>query len=121
MSILISIRSNVRGEDARLCRLQMSSESGALLFREYLGEANDLARMPRFYNTATSNCTTLVFDMVRVIHPGLPLDYRGALQRKQPHRVRSTSDRLINPWPRRRLLRLCCCCVASNRHRSTRA
>jgi hypothetical protein len=27
-----------------------------------------------FYNTLTSNCTTPVFEMVRVIHPGLPLD-----------------------------------------------
>ena len=34
---------------------------------------------PRFYNTLTSNCTTLVFDMVRVIHPGLPLDPRVVL------------------------------------------
>jgi Domain of unknown function (DUF4105) len=76
---VVRVRSNVRGEDVRLYRLQMSSENGALLFREYLEEANDLARMPRFYNTATSNCTTLVFDMVRVIHPGLPLDYRVAM------------------------------------------
>jgi hypothetical protein len=35
--------------------------------------------VPRFYNTATSNCTTLVFDLVRVVHPGLPLDYRVVL------------------------------------------
>jgi hypothetical protein len=42
-------------------------------------EANDLARTPRFYNTMTSNCTTLVFDMVRVIHPGLPLRARVIL------------------------------------------
>jgi len=24
----------------------------------------------------TSNCTTLVFDMVKIVHPGLPLDAR---------------------------------------------
>ena len=39
-------------------------------------EVNDLARAPRFYTTLTSNCTNLVFDMVRVIHPGLPMDAR---------------------------------------------
>ena len=39
-------------------------------------EANDLARTPRFYNTLTANCTNLVFGMVRVIHPGLPMDAR---------------------------------------------
>jgi hypothetical protein len=57
----------------------MTPENARLLFREYLEQANDLARAPRFYNTATSNCTTLVFDMVRMIHPGLPLDYRVIL------------------------------------------
>lgn len=30
----------------------------------------------RFYNTLTSNCTTLMFDMVGIIHPGLPMDLR---------------------------------------------
>ena len=39
-------------------------------------EANSLARAPRFYNTLTANCTNLVFDMVRVIHPGVPMDAR---------------------------------------------
>jgi hypothetical protein len=76
---VIRVRSNVRGEDVRLYRLRMTPENARLLFREYLEQANDLARAPRFYNTATSNCTTLVFDMVRVIHPGLPLDYRVIL------------------------------------------
>jgi len=76
---VVRIRSNIRGEDVRLYRLRMSPVDAGLLFREYLEQANDLARTPRFYNTATSNCTTLVFDMVRVIHPGLPLDYRVIL------------------------------------------
>jgi hypothetical protein len=76
---VVRVRSNIRGEDVRVYRLRMSPENGRLLFREYLEEANDLARMPRFYNTATSNCTTLVFDLVRVVHPGLPLDYRVVL------------------------------------------
>jgi hypothetical protein len=57
----------------------MTRENARRLLREYLDEANDLARTPRFYNTLTSNCTTLVFDMVRVIHPGLPLDARVIL------------------------------------------
>jgi hypothetical protein len=76
---IIRVRSNIRGEDVRLYRLRMSPDSARRLFHEYLEEANDLARRPRFYNTATSNCTTLVFDMVRAVHPGLPLDYRVVL------------------------------------------
>jgi hypothetical protein len=39
-------------------------------------DVNDLARTPRWYNTATGNCTTLVFGMVHTLRPGLPLDYR---------------------------------------------
>jgi hypothetical protein len=76
---VVRVRSNVRGEDVRIFRLRMTPESARRLLREYLEEANDLARTPRFYNTLTSNCTTLVFEMVRVIHPGLPLDARVIL------------------------------------------
>jgi hypothetical protein len=73
---VVRVRSNVRGEDVRLYRLNLAPSQAARLLRVYLDEANTLARTPRFYNTLTSNCTTLVFDMVRSIHPGLPLDAR---------------------------------------------
>jgi hypothetical protein len=49
------------------------SRQGFLVLTE---EANELARTPRFYNTLTANRTHLVFDMVRVIHPGVPMDAR---------------------------------------------
>jgi hypothetical protein len=73
---VVRLRSNVRGEDVRIYRLRMRPTNAQRLLHTYLDEANDLARRPRFYNTLTSNCTTLVFDMARVIHPGLPLDSR---------------------------------------------
>ena len=76
---VVRLRSNIRGEDVRIYRLRMTPGNAQRLLREYLEEANDLARTPRFYNTLTSNCTTLVFDMVRVIHPGLPLRARVIL------------------------------------------
>ena len=76
---VVRVRSNVRGEDVRLYRMRMTPEDARRLFLEYLDTANDLARQPRFYNTLTANCTSLVFDMVRVIHPGLPLDIRVVL------------------------------------------
>ena len=38
--------------------------------------ARRVARTPRWYNTLTGNCTTLVFGMIRLIRPGLHLDYR---------------------------------------------
>ena len=70
------MRSNVRGEDVRIYRLRMTPANARVLLREYVDEINDLAGTPRFYNTLTANCTNLVFDMVRVIHPGLPIDAR---------------------------------------------
>jgi hypothetical protein len=72
----VRVRSNVRGEDVRIYRLRMTSKNAQVLLREYVEELNELARTPRFYNTLTANCTSLVFDMVRVIHPGLPMDAR---------------------------------------------
>jgi hypothetical protein len=76
---VVRVRSNVRHEDVRLYRLRVTPRDAQRLLLVYLGEANDLAREPRFYNTLTSNCTTLVFDIARVIHPGLPMDVRVIL------------------------------------------
>jgi hypothetical protein len=73
---VVRVRSNVRSEDVRIYRLRMTPENARVLLREYAEEANNLARTPRFYNTLTANCTNLVFDMVRVIHPGAPMDAR---------------------------------------------
>ena len=76
---VVRVRSNVRAEDVRIYRLRVPPADAQMLLREYMAAANDLARTPRFYNTLTANCTNLVFDMVRVIHPGLPLDARVVL------------------------------------------
>lgn len=76
---VVRVRSNVRHEDVRLYRLRVTPGDAQRLLLVYLREANDLAREPQFYNTLTSNCTTLVFDIARVIHPGLPMDVRVIL------------------------------------------
>ena len=47
------------------------------LFIEYLDKADELQAEAKWYNTLTSNCTTLVFDMIQAINPQrLPKDYR---------------------------------------------
>jgi hypothetical protein len=46
------------------------------LFLGYIDEANTLVRTPRFYNTITVNCTTLVYQMMQRIVGYLPLSYR---------------------------------------------
>jgi hypothetical protein len=73
---VVGVRTNVRGEDVRIYRLRVSPPQARALLLEYIAEANDLARAPRFYNSLTTNCTTQVFRMVRTVQPGLPLDYR---------------------------------------------
>jgi len=84
---VVRLRSNIRGEDVRIYRLRMAPTNAQRLLGEYLEEANDLASTPRFYNTLTSNCTTLIFEMVREIHPLLPLDARILLAGYLPNYV----------------------------------
>jgi hypothetical protein len=84
---VVRLRSNVRGEDVRMYRLRMTPENTRLLLREYVNELNKLARKPRFYNTLTANCTTVVFDMVQVVHPGLSMDPRILLSGYLPNYV----------------------------------
>jgi hypothetical protein len=76
---VVGVRTNVRGEDVRIYRLRVTPAEARALLLEYVTEANDLARTPRFYNSLTTNCTTQIFRMVRVLRPGVPLDYRMLL------------------------------------------
>jgi hypothetical protein len=73
---IVRTRSNVRGEEVYLYRVAMPPGNLRSLFEAYLREAEQLQREPRFYNTLFSNCTTIVYDMVKRIVPGLPWDRR---------------------------------------------
>lgn len=73
---LIRTRSNARGEQVYLYRLQATPEQLRAVLREYLRRAEQLRAEPAFYNTLTSNCTTILFELARHIDPDLPLDYR---------------------------------------------
>jgi hypothetical protein len=84
---VVHVRTNVRGEDAYLYRVGLSKAAMLLLFLAYVQEANSLASQPRFYQTLTANCTTLVFTMMQSIVDGLPLDYRLLLSGYLPSYV----------------------------------
>ena len=73
---IIRTRSNARHEDVYLYRLTMNPEQLRTLFLGYLEAAETLRTEPDFYNSLTSNCTTIVFDLARQIAPEIPLDYR---------------------------------------------
>jgi hypothetical protein len=84
---VIRVRTNVRGEDDYLYRVQMPVSAIRELFLGYIHEANDLVRTPRFYNTITVNCTTLVYEMMKHIVGHLPLNYRLLLSGYLPEYV----------------------------------
>ncbi|MBG7621454.1 DUF4105 domain-containing protein [Herbaspirillum sp. AP02] len=73
---IVRTRTNARGEDVYLYRLQLRPDQLRKVFLGYLERAAQLRAKPRFYNTLTSNCTTIVFELARRLSPSLPLDYR---------------------------------------------
>jgi len=73
---VVRVRTNVRGEDDYLYHIRMPAEHMRSLFLAYVNEANTLFNTPRWYNTITVNCTTLVYHMMNRIVGTLPLDYR---------------------------------------------
>lgn len=74
---IVYTRSNIRGEQVYFFPVRLPKAESQALFEEYLSKSADLAKHPKWYNTLTSNCTTLVFDMVQAISAQkLPTDYR---------------------------------------------
>ena len=74
---IIATRTNARGEDVYLYRVEaLRGQALRQLFVAYLEQAQALDQEPAFYNTLTSNCTTIVWQLARQISPALPLDWR---------------------------------------------
>ena len=74
---LVYTRSHVRGEQVYLFPIDIPHAMQKQLLLQYLAKADQLAKQPQWYNTLTSNCTTLVFDMAQLASGHqLPLDYR---------------------------------------------
>jgi hypothetical protein len=72
----VRLRSNVRGEDVRLYRLNTPPDQARALLQEYVVESTALAEQPKFYNSITANCATVVFKLVRAAGSTLPFDWR---------------------------------------------
>ena len=73
---VVGTRSNVRGEDVQLYRLNTTSEKARALLLQYVEASNTLAVQPKWYNSLTTNCTTVVLSMIRTIVDEVPLDWR---------------------------------------------
>lgn len=73
---LIGLRTNVRGEDVHLYRLKVEPDHIRAFLAGYVEDANALAAKPQFYNSITTNCTTAIVRILRLIGASIPTDWR---------------------------------------------
>jgi hypothetical protein len=57
---VVRLRSNYRGEDVYVYRLDAPPEGARLLLLAYLNAVNQLKDQPQWYNALTDNCTTTI-------------------------------------------------------------
>ncbi len=72
----VRLRANLRGEDVRLYRLHTPPEQARVLLTQYVLQATELAEQPKFYNSITANCATVVFKIMRAAGGMFPFDWR---------------------------------------------
>lgn len=94
----VRVRTNVRGERAHIYRVTMPEAAMRDLFLAYVAEANQLAGQARFYHTVTANCTIIVYNMMRRIVDGLPLDHRLFLSARLPSYVKDVGGLVDQPF-----------------------
>ena len=73
---IVRVRTAVRGETVSICQSACRPRRCARCSCPMWTFANALRAEPRFYHTVSANCTTIIYQMVRAIVPGLPVDYR---------------------------------------------
>lgn len=73
---VVGVRTNVRGEDVQLYRMNTAPAQARLLLEEYVIDANALAAKPEFFNSLTSNCTTTIIRLMRAAGANVPFDWR---------------------------------------------
>lgn len=87
---VIRLRTNYRAdppEDVYLYRLAAPIENGRRIFLEYLRDINALREHPRFYNTLTTNCTTMILANAAVNPGHLPYSWKVLLSGYAPEYV----------------------------------
>jgi hypothetical protein len=79
---VIRVRTNYRKsppEDVYLFRVIGPIENGRRIFLDYMRDINRLREHPRFYNTLTTNCTTMILAHAAVNPGHLPLSWKVLL------------------------------------------
>jgi hypothetical protein len=84
---VIRVRTNYRNdppEDVYLFRLTAPIENGRRVFLDYVRDINELREHPRFYNTLTTNCTTMILAH-SAVNPGhIPYSWKVLLSGYAP-------------------------------------
>lgn len=76
---VIRLRTNYRRdppEDVYVYRAKGEAASGRELFLEYMRRINALRSRPEFYNSLTTNCTTILWTNSRLIPEGVPFSWK---------------------------------------------
>ena len=73
---LVRLRTNYRGEQVYLYRLNTDLAATRLVFLDYLKEVNRLKERPEWYNAVTANCTTLVRGHTKPYAKNARFDWR---------------------------------------------
>ena len=98
---VIRVRTNYRKsppEDVYLFRMLAPIENGRRVFLEYIRDINEVHEHPRFYNTVTTNCTTMILAH-SAVNPGhLPYSWKVLLSGYAPEYVYD-SGRLNQSMP----------------------
>lgn len=84
---VIRLRTNYRKnppEDVYLFRVIGSQENARRVFLQYMRDMNELRAHPRFYNTLTTNCTTMILANTTVNPGRLPYSWKILLSGYTP-------------------------------------
>jgi hypothetical protein len=73
---VIRVRTNFRGEDVYVYRLQVPVAAARAMLLDYVATINRLAEQPVFYNALVDNCTTGIRVHAKNISAAAPWDYR---------------------------------------------
>ena len=86
---VVKVRSTVRHEDVRLYRLDIQRATALGLLDQYVMLSRAMTAAPRWYNTLTDNCTTVIFGMARRLDPKVDFNWRILLPGRLPEYLRA--------------------------------